>query len=68
MGIQDKTVTLTYDTDKSIVLHIKGTVEAAPANPTPAETPGQNGGATISTTPAPQVMPTTLPETTKPKN
>ena len=44
MGAQDKTVTLTYDTDKTIVLHLKGTVEApavsAPANPqTPAPTP-----------------------------
>src|SRR5665213_4217009 len=34
MGAQDKTVTITYDTDKTIVLHLKGTVEA-PAVTTP---------------------------------
>jgi len=39
-GPQDKTVTITYDTDKTIVLHMKGTVEV------PAVTPAQ-------TTPAP---------------
>lgn len=43
-GPQDKTVTITYDTDKTIVLHMKGTVEVpvspaqtAPAPAAPAE-------------------------------
>ena len=39
MGMQDKTVTLTYDTDKTIVLHLKGTVEAPAATTAPATTP-----------------------------
>jgi hypothetical protein len=41
-GPQDKTVTITYDTDKTIVLHMKGTVEvpaAAPAQTAPAPAP-----------------------------
>lgn len=52
MGQQDKTVTLTYDTDKQIILHIKGTVEApavTPANQTPTNSP-QNGGTTAPAT------------------
>lgn len=38
---QDKTVTITYDTDKQVVLHLKGNVEApAPAgSATPAQSP-----------------------------
>ncbi|CAN5855608.1 hypothetical protein BH11BAC7_BH11BAC7_13870 [soil metagenome] len=60
MGQQDKTVTLTYDTDKTIVLHIKGNVEAPAA--TPATTPAtpQQG----TTTPAPKA--TTAPATASP--
>lgn len=41
-GPQDKTVTITYDTDKTIVLHMKGTVEvpaATPAQTAPAQAP-----------------------------
>jgi hypothetical protein len=41
-GPQDKTVTITYDTDKTIVLHMKGTVEvpaATPAQTAPAPAP-----------------------------
>ena len=63
MGPQDKTVTITYDTDKTIVLHLKGTVDApaqqaptggtgtiTPAGGTPAST-ATPGSATISTDP-----------------
>ncbi len=58
MGAQDKTVTLTYDTDKTIVLHLKGTVEApattAPANPqTPAPAPAPASGGNNGKAPAP---------------
>jgi hypothetical protein len=38
MGSQDKTVTITYDTDKQVVLHLKGTV-TAPETAAPAPTP-----------------------------
>lgn len=41
-GPQDKTVTLTYDTDKTIILHMKGTVEVpatAPAPTAPQQAP-----------------------------
>ncbi|MBI3511007.1 MAG: DUF1573 domain-containing protein [Bacteroidetes bacterium] len=38
MGQQDKTVTITYDTDQTVVLHLTGTVEA------PAATSTQGGG------------------------
>lgn len=78
MGAQDKTVTLTYDTDKQIVLHIKGTVEApaatpAPQTPTTAPTTGGTttapaGGKTTTsptqTAPAPKatVAPATQPK------
>jgi len=61
MGAQDKTVTLTYDTDKTIVLHLKGTVDApavqqAPANPqnAPAPSPAPAG---TKTAPAPAPAP-----------
>ncbi len=57
MGMQDKTVTLTYDTDKTIVLHIKGNVEAAAA-PKDGQTAPQGG----ASTPAPKS--TTTPATT----
>lgn len=54
MAQQDKTVTLTYDTDKTIVLHLKGNVEA-PAAVTAPQTP--------------VVAPQTVPANTdKPKN
>jgi hypothetical protein len=68
MGQQDKTVTLTYDTDKTIILHLKGTVEAPAATPapqTPASAPA--GGTTPAPKPAPQ--PQTAPAAAdKPKN
>jgi hypothetical protein len=50
MGQQDKTVTLTYDTDKTIVLHIKGNVEATatPATGTPGATPPTPQGGTTA--------------------
>ncbi|HET6991900.1 MAG TPA: DUF1573 domain-containing protein [Bacteroidia bacterium] len=77
MGQQDKTVTLTYDTDKTIVLHLKGTVEAPTATPAP-QTPTQapaNGGGTTTTTPASktptpqtQTAPASTPPADKPKN
>lgn len=74
MGQQDKTVTLTYDTDKTIVLHIKGNVEAATAAPAPTNTPtpapngtttpGPKGSSTPATTsPAPKSTATTTPAT-----
>jgi hypothetical protein len=46
MGQQDKTVTIMYDTDKQIVLHMKGNVEAATATPAP------QGGTGTAATPA----------------
>lgn len=76
MGAQDKTVTLTYDTDKQIVLHIKGNVEAS-ATPAPATPTGapQNGTTTpassktpSSTTPPTQAAPkATVAPATQPK-
>lgn len=58
-GPQDKTVTITYDTDKTIVLHMKGTVEVAPAAPAgPAQ--GQTPAAPI---PAKDAAPTNAPKT-----
>jgi hypothetical protein len=62
-GPQDKTVTITYDTDKTVVLHMRGTVEVpapAPAPATPAQAP-----APASAKPAP--APTPAPATTQPK-
>ena len=57
MGQQDKTVTLTYDTDKTIILHIKGNVEA----PAPVQAPQ------TPSTPQ-QGSSTTTPVGDKPKN
>lgn len=76
---QDKTVTLTYDTDKTIVLHLKGMVEAPAATPAPQtpapQAPGTSKAtgaqSTAPTTPAPQkAQPATAPATTgdKPKH
>lgn len=49
MGMQDKTVTITYDTDKTIVLHMKGTVEA-PNNTNPTGSGTASPAATTSGT------------------
>ncbi|HEU4717060.1 MAG TPA: DUF1573 domain-containing protein [Bacteroidia bacterium] len=64
LGQQDKTVTLTYDTDKQIQLHLKGTVEAPAATPAPgANTPAApaqtGGGKTATATPAASTSPAT---------
>ncbi|MGL5888568.1 MAG: DUF1573 domain-containing protein [Bacteroidia bacterium] len=75
LNVQDKTVTITYDTDKIIVLHMKGTVESAPAAtgttpaPAPAATPkGTTAPATTKAppvaTPAPKVTPPVMPKAT----
>lgn len=57
-GPQDKTVTITYDTDKTIVLHMRGTVEVpapapAPAPTAPQQTPAPKGGMSSQPAPAP---------------
>jgi pyruvate/2-oxoglutarate dehydrogenase complex dihydrolipoamide acyltransferase (E2) component len=55
-GPQDKTVTITYDTDKTVVLHMRGTVEVpapAPAPATPAQAPTQTAKPAASPAPAP---------------
>lgn len=75
MGQQDKTVTLTYDTDKTIVLHIKGNVESATATPAPqapgatpaggTTSPAPKATGTQATTPAPKA--TTTAPATQPK-
>lgn len=70
LNIQDKTVTITYDTDKQVILHLKGTVEApAPAAPaqgsgtaTPAPAPAQGTG---TTTTAPAKAPASQPKQPK---
>ena len=73
MGMQDKTVTLTYDTDKTNVLHIKGNVEAAAA-PKDGQSAPQGGTATpapkSTTTPATTTVPkgTNGAATTAPKS
>lgn len=58
-GPQDKTVTITYDTDKTIVLHMRGTVEVPAPAPAPAPTapqqspqPAPKGTATAQPAPA----------------
>jgi hypothetical protein len=70
-GPQDKTVTITYDTDKTIVLHMKGTVEVpapAPAPATPTQAPA--GPAPVAkpapASPAPTAKPAPAP-TAQPK-
>jgi hypothetical protein len=75
MGQQDKTVTLTYDTDKTIVLHLKGTVEAptpVPAPQTPTATPQNGSSPSPAPKPAPATQSTTPSSTTpaaeKPRN
>lgn len=71
-GPQDKTVTITYDTDKTVVLHMRGTVEvpapapapAAPAQgPTPAPAPTAKPAASPAPAPAaqPKVVATPAP-------
>lgn len=67
MGAQDKTVTLTYDTDKTIVLHLKGTVEAPAATTapqTPASAPATGNGSGTATAPKTATSTTTSPATT----
>lgn len=75
-GPQDKTVTITYDTDKTVVLHMRGTVEVpapapAPAAPTQAPAPGASPSKPAAQ-PAPTAQPKTAtaqpaPATTQPK-
>jgi hypothetical protein len=60
-GPQDKTVTITYDTDKTVVLHMRGTVEVAAPAPAPAA-PTQ---APTNAKPAPAAQP--APATAQPK-
>ena len=49
-GPQDKTVTITYDTDKTIVLHMRGTVEV----PAPAPVAPQQAPCLLYTSPSPR--------------
>lgn len=59
-GPQDKTVTITYDTDKTVVLHMRGTVEVpapAPAPATPAQAPSPAPTAKPAASPAPTAQP-----------
>lgn len=61
-GPQDKTVTITYDTDKTVVLHMRGTVEVPAPAPSqapsaPAQTP------TASPSPSPAKPATVQPKT-----
>lgn len=58
-NMQDKTVTITYDTDKTVVLHMKGTVEV------PAAAPAQTGGTAAPATGGAASTGTTAPATTK---
>jgi hypothetical protein len=62
MGVQDKTVTVTYDTDKTVILHMKGTVEAAQAPAGGAQAPA--GGA-AKPQPAPAAGAATKPAPAK---
>ncbi len=62
-GPQDKTITITYDTDKTVVLHMRGTVEVpapAPAPAAPAQGPAQAPTAKPAASPAP--APTAQPK------
>jgi hypothetical protein len=62
-GPQDKTVTITYDTDKTVVLHMRGTVEVpapAPAPAVPAQGPAP--APTAKPTPSPAPAPTAQPK------
>ena len=69
-NMQDKQVTITYDTDKTVVLHMKGTVEVPAATTTP-QTGGTaapaTGGGTTTAAPAGTKASTTstAPATTK---
>lgn len=60
-GPQDKTVTITYDTDKTVVLHMRGTVEV----PAPAPAPAAPTQAPTNAKPAPAPQP--APATAQPK-
>lgn len=63
-GPQDKTVTITYDTDKTVVLHMRGTVEVPAPAPTQAPaTPAQAPTANPSPTPAKAAPATVQPKT-----
>jgi hypothetical protein len=71
-NVQDKQVTITYDTDKTVVLHMKGTVEVPAATPAPStggtSVAAPTGGTTTTTTaPASKggTTTTTTPATTK---
>ncbi|HLG02087.1 MAG TPA: DUF1573 domain-containing protein [Bacteroidia bacterium] len=57
MGVQDKIVTITYDTDKTVQLHMKGTVEQSATAPAPAN--GAAAPAPAKSAPAPAAQPAT---------
>lgn len=64
-GPQDKLVTITYDTDKQVVLHMKGTVDVAA--PAPAPTAPQQAPATpTQAKPAPKTATATPAEAPAP--
>jgi hypothetical protein len=66
MGPQDKTVTITYDTDKTVVLHMKGEVFAKPADGAPA-TNGTAQPAATGTTAQPKAAEPAKAPVSKPK-
>jgi hypothetical protein len=63
-GPQDKTVTITYDTDKTVILHMKGTVEVS-ATPAPTA-PQQAPAAPAQAKPAPKTATATPAEAPAP--
>lgn len=66
-GPQDKTVTITYDTDKTVVLHMRGTVEVPAPAPTQAPTAPAQAPAPAPATAKPAPAPAPSPATAQPK-